>query len=172
MNEIWKEIDGLDGYLVSDQGQVKSLNYRRTGKEQILKQSETGGYKVVCLQGKNFYVHRLVAEAFIPNLENKTEVNHINCITTDNRAENLEWVSKNENISHYFNSDKYYKISTADREYYMAIKDTNNREYDLIVGSGTAKHVKTGEIISVKELLEKGYVIRCKLIREDIRGNK
>lgn len=170
MKEIWKKIDGVDGYLVSDQGRLKSLNYRRTGKEQFLKQSETNGYKVVCLQGKNFYVHRLVAEAFIPNPENKTEVNHINCITSDNRADNLEWVSKNENISHYFNSDKYYKISTADREYYLTLKDTNKREYDLIVGGGTAKHVKTGEIVSVKELLKKGYVIRCRLIREDIKN--
>lgn len=172
MAKIWKEINGVDGYLVSDHGEVKSLNYRRTGKEQILKQSETNEYKLVCIRGKCYLVHRLVAQAFIPNPENKTEVNHINCIKSDNRVENLEWVSKNENISHYFNSEKHYKISTADREYYMALKDTDNREYDLILGSGTAKHVKTGEIVSVKELLEKGYVIRCKLIRQDIRRDK
>ena len=172
MAEIWKEIDGVDGYLVSNQGRVKSLNYRRTGKEQLLKLSDNNEYQIVNLRGKPYLVHRLVAEAFIPNPENKTEVNHINCIASDNRVENLEWVSKNENICHYFNSEKYYKIKTADREYYMAIKDTDNREYDLIVGSGTAKHVKTGVIVSVKELLEKGYVIRCKLIREDIRRDK
>lgn len=172
MIERWRIIDGIDGYLVSDRGQVKSLNYRRTGKEKILKQSDNYGYKMICLRGKPCLVHRLVAKAFIPNPENKTDVNHINCITDDNRVENLEWVSHNENITHYFNSEKHYKISTADREYYMALKGTDNREYDLIVGSGTAKHVKTGEIKTVKELLEKGYVIRCKLIREDIRRGK
>lgn len=169
MSEIWKEIADVDGYLVSNQGRVKSLNYRRTGKTQLLKLSDNNGYRIVNLRGKPYLVHRLVAQAFISNPENKTEVNHINCITSDNRVENLEWVSKNENISRYFNSEKYYKINTADRKYFMTIKNTDNREYDLIVGNGTAKHVKTGEIVSVKDLLEKGYVIRCKLIREDIR---
>lgn len=169
MTEIWKEIEG-GGYLVSNKGRVKSLNYRRTGQEKILKLSDTDTYKIVNIRGKTLYVHRLVATAFIPNPENKTDVNHINCDTSDNRAENLEWVSRNENIHKYFNSDKYHKIKTADRVYYMTKKESDEREYDLIVGSGTARHVKSGVICDVRELLKRGYVIRCRLILEEKDG--
>lgn len=166
-NETWKEIEGETGYLISNKGRVKSLNYRRTGKAQILKLSENMAYMMVNIRGKLYSVHRLVASAFVPNPENKTDVNHINCDTHDNRAENLEWVSRNENISKYFNSDKYYKIKTADRIYFMTKKESEVREYDLIVGSGTARHIENGKIRSVKELLNEGYVIRCKLILEE-----
>jgi hypothetical protein len=64
------------------------------------------GYKNVdiCLNGKRqkSYIHRLVAEAFLPNPENKKTVNHINGIKSDNRLENLEWMTQSENIKHSF----------------------------------------------------------------------
>lgn len=167
MSEIWKNIDGEDGYLVSNQGRVKSLNYRRTGQERILKLSENSNYKKVNIRGKLHNVHRLVALAFIPNPEGKTDVNHINCDTSDNRAENLEWVSRNENIMKYFDSDKYHKIKTADRVYFMTRKGCDVREYDLIVGSGTARHIASGDIRKVRDLLKEGFVIRCKLLKKE-----
>lgn len=72
MNEIWKDIKGYEGlYQVSNLGRVKSLNYLRTGKEQILKLNlEKWGYYTVKLSNgtpKWFKVHRLVAQSFIPN---------------------------------------------------------------------------------------------------------
>lgn len=105
--EEWREIEGVSGYLVSNRGRVKSLNYRRSGKDQVLKQTENTQYKKVYIRGKCYSVHRLVAKAFVPNPENKSDVNHINCDPYDNRAENLEWVSRMENIGKYFSSDKY-----------------------------------------------------------------
>ena len=67
------------------------------------------GYKIVCLKGKMFRVHRLVAEVFIPNLNNYPQVNHKNEIKTDNRVENLEWCSSSYNINYGDRNNKVAK---------------------------------------------------------------
>lgn len=106
MIEYWRPIADENGYMVSINGEVKSLNYRRTGQEKELKQSESNGYKLVCLGGKMFLVHRLVAEAFVENPENKTVVIHKNGNTIDNRAENLEWVGRDVPAKNIKRSEK------------------------------------------------------------------
>src|SRR4051812_7731007 len=112
--EQWKDIQGYEGcYQISDIGNVKSLsrerfgNGRQTGitKERILKfNKDTSGYNVVKLykngSKKCPKAHRLVAKAFIPNPNNKGEINHINGVKTDNRLTNLEWCTHTENIRH------------------------------------------------------------------------
>ena len=104
--EIWKDIEGYGGlYQVSNLGRVKSLNYNRTKKEKILKpRSNKDGYLNVNLykegRMKTCLVHRLVAKAFIPNPDNKSQVNHRDEDKTNNCVDNLEWMTRRENINY------------------------------------------------------------------------
>lgn len=103
MSEIWRPVKGYEGfYEVSNWARVKSLNYRGTGKEQLLKPYKNkGGYCNVDLSYKGIRarksIHRLVAESFIPNPEDKSQVDHINKQRDDNRVENLQWLTVVEN---------------------------------------------------------------------------
>lgn len=99
--EIWKTIEGFENYQISSLGRVKSLSYQKTNKEGILKQTLNCGYlKVSLFPGyKCKTVHRLMAEAFILNSNNKPYVCHKNDISTDNRLDNLYWGTQYDNMS-------------------------------------------------------------------------
>lgn len=114
--EIWKDVVGFeDHYEVSNLGRVrrkKGFTYYRDGRiaqfsQTILKSAlNRKGYERVYLskgsKKTTITVHRLVAEAFIPNPENKKTVNHIDCNKLNNKAENLEWQTNTENMRHAF----------------------------------------------------------------------
>lgn len=110
---LWRWVVGYEGrYLVSDQGQVMSVPFMPDEKHAKQKQSgmlvkprDNGrGYLLVQLykskKAKAKYVHRLVAEAFIPNPCNKKEVNHLDGNRANNCVSNLEWVTSSENKLH------------------------------------------------------------------------
>lgn len=108
-----KPIDDFDGYFISDEGKVYcnlGKGNKRNGKTVKLyelkpRPTKNGYMRVYCRQistgkRKDLYIHRLVAQYFIPNPENKKVVNHKNCKRDDNRVENLEWVTTKENVNY------------------------------------------------------------------------
>lgn len=127
--EIWKPVSGFEGdYEVSSLGHVRSLDktvYCKMCRNHVVRKgillnpgTYSNGYLRVCLgkhkNQKYYRVHRLVAEAFIPNPDDKPYVNHKDLDRQNNKVENLEWVTPLENTEHYWHA-KRLKKSVQDR---------------------------------------------------------
>ena len=135
--EIWKTIEGYPNYKVSNMGNVKSLNYRNTGKEEILKPNKSRGYLKVrlCKDGKikPMQLHRLVALAFVQNDSIfNTDVNHKNECKTDNRACNLEWCDATYNNNY---GNRKEKVSKANTNHPKISKPVKCIETDIVYPS-------------------------------------
>lgn len=119
--EIWKDIPNFDSmYQISNKGRLKTFY---CDKERIrIPKTKSRGYKEIGLSGKlypkpkHIMIHRLVAEAFIPNPENKPFVNHIDCNTSNNCVENLEWVTHQENMNHAVLNDRMFKVYNNEKK--------------------------------------------------------
>lgn len=105
MNEIWRKIEGFEKYEVSNLGRVRSLDYKHTGEIKVLRPilNRYGYLRINLYKNSKLCsrsIHRLVAQAFILNPENKQQVNHIDANKQNNIVSNLEWCTNLENMQH------------------------------------------------------------------------
>lgn len=127
--EVWKDIKGYEGfYIASNKGNIKSLNYGNTGVcKNLVFSTDRYGYKTVILyknkEKRTYRVHRIIAEAFVPNPNNFPIINHKNEIKSDNRAENLEWCDARYNINYSRHGEKY--SGTRPKRIYQKDKNGN-----------------------------------------------
>jgi hypothetical protein len=150
MEEVWKKIENFDNYSVSTFGQIRN---DQSGK--IMKLNNKGGYLNASLTNlknkKCFKVHRLVALAFIDNLENKAEVNHKDKNKHNNNISNLEWNTHKENSIHRVKNFIFPEINK--KVIFRLDKETNEmlEKYDSmekaaewIVNQGLTKNIHNG----------------------------
>ena len=139
--EQWKIIQGFENYLVSSLGNVKTV--KGNFKKVVYDNKNSYGYVELWKnnKGKKFRIHRLVAETFIPNYDNKEQVNHIDGDKNNNCVSNLEWVTPKENIRHAISNN----LSSI--KYGSSNLSSKLREEDVIYIRKNAKVV-----LSVREL--------------------
>lgn len=151
MKEIWKDIKGYEGlYQVSNMGNVKSLNYRHTGKERILRPMVIrNGYLIVTLykngKCKRLLVHRLVLMTFAPiNNMDKLDVNHRDENKKNNNLDNLEWCDRKYNNNYGTRTQKISKPV-------VQIDTTTNEVINVYCSSWEAK----------RQGFHQGNIIQC-----------
>lgn len=133
MIELWKSIEGWENrYEVSNLGNVRNS---KTKTLKIANSSNSGYLRLNFYNGSNikrFSVHRLVAEAFIPNSENKLDVNHKDGNKQNNHVDNLEWVTRSENLKHAYKHElrkpSTQKLSLDDVKYIKLNPDNLTRK--------------------------------------------
>lgn len=163
--EVWKKIKGFENYYVSSFGRIKSKQKYHGTNYRILNPSKDHyGYLVLFLmKDKKRYhkkVHRLVADAFIPNPENKPQIDHINTIKNDNRVENLRWVDARGNRLNPITREKSAEYSRR------TIKIAIEKNYKYFICEDTGEIVKGA--INLSKILKKDRGT----IREKIKNGK
>jgi len=136
MEEVWKPIDGYEGlYEVSNLGRVRSLEFRNNQtsfkRKKIMSATDNGhGYLIVCLRRgghkrSSRYVHRLVAQAFIPNPDNLPVIDHIDHDRSNNVVTNLQWLTQKDNIGrsrHLMSKPRKKVTSNTGQKYITRVK--------------------------------------------------
>lgn len=159
MTEIWKKIEGTHGMMeVSSLGRIRSL--LRIDKTVLKYQHDSKGYQRVRVtiqrEKMTFKVHREVAKAFIPNPDNKPQVNHIDGNKDNNAVDNLEWVTNQENARHALNTGLFETVvagakrSNDNRKRPVAAWDPySGKRYDFESVSAAERWFRSRHITSV-----------------------
>ena len=153
INEKWKDIEGYTGlYQISTLGNIKNT---RSGN--LLRPQNARGYLRVKLhkhgEFDNIPVHRLVAQAFIPNPENKPQVNHIDEDKTNNTVDNLEWVTAKETCNYGTRNERVSKSK------YKAVECSNGIIYESMLRASQELNIPPAHISRV-----------CRGLRKSTRG--
>ena len=147
MEEIWKPIEGYENYYeISNKGRLRSVDrvvqdkngVKMPIKGRLIKCGTCQGYKIYNLykggKYKSVRIHRLVAQAFIPNPENKSDVNHKDFDRSNNCVENLEWTTRQENCK--WSSENYSKCRLGRKIPHGRYKENLKREMHHIHKKG------------------------------------
>lgn len=169
VNERWVDIKGYEGlYQVSDAGNVRKIGRWHRGLQDyvpctpkpIARTGNGHGYLLVCLSKhgrKNHYVHRLVADAFIPKVDGRNCVNHLDYNKSNNNVSNLEWCTYSENMFHSsYVMRRRRNIKTNTGERYITYRECKN-EYRVIISLkeyGTKKTLE--EAVKLRDSILEG----------------
>lgn len=167
MKEIWKPIEGYEGkYMVSNTGKVKSLNYRRTGKEGILKGriNDKGYLRVeLCKDGRKkwYMIHRLVAHAFLENSQNLPVVNHKDENKQNNCVQNLEWCSVSYNNTYGVRIGKVTEKLRGRKQSEECIKKLSKPVFSIDKESGLIMWWQSAKEAGRITGIDQGSITRC-----------
>lgn len=171
--EIWKDIPGFEGlYQASNTGKIKSLSRRvwnhqcfMVRKEYIIKDHLLpDGYIQIGLTKPNekqtrYYIHRLIALAWIPNPNNKPFVNHLDGNKSNNSIENLEWCTKSENVKHAYRTGLMSNKGARHPGAKLSEEDVNRIRVRYSLGESTYRIFNSGDYpvsyTNIKDIIAK-----------------
>lgn len=172
--ENWKKIPKYPLYEASNLGNIKTFNWKNQGKEKIMKPALDGsGYLRTMLMNENgkfdtIKVHRIIAQTFIENPLNKPQVNHLNCVKTDNRVINLEWATASENQIHAYKEQRRNNRGENNPATSLKDKDVLDIRSKYTYGRKGGKPIN-GQV--TKGMLAKEYGVGVHVIKEIVTNN-